>query len=348
MKNKKSIIYIIFFVIIISLTIVILKSKNQTASEITTPQEKSSYFLGTYINIKLYDKSSDDMFTDMFAIINDIEEKMSINIEESEVSKINKNAGKEPVKVSDETFEVIKRGEYYSNLSEGHFDITIGPLVQLWGIGSESAKVPSQKEIDEAVSKIDYTKILIDEKEQTVLLTEEGMVIDLGGIAKGYVADKIAEYLKSKNVNSAIINLGGNIFALGSKTTGENWGIGVQNPFDARGDYFAVLKVSNKSIVTSGVYERFLEVDGKTYHHILSPFNGYPVDNKLMSVTIIADNSIDADGLSTTLFILGKDKGMNLIESLDGVDAIFVNTDKRVFLSSGIENFQIINPEFKK
>ncbi|GAA0178139.1 FAD:protein FMN transferase [Clostridium sediminicola] len=348
MKNKKLVIFIIFFAIIISLTIVFFKVKPQATSEENTPKEKSNYFLGTYISIKLYDKSSDDMFTDMFNILNDIEEKMSINIEESEVSKINKNAGKSPVMVSHETFEVIKRGEYYSNLSEGNFDITIGPLVQLWGIGSESAKVPSQKEIDKATSKIDYTKILIDEEKQTIQLSEEGMVIDLGGIAKGYAADKIAEYLESKDVNSAIINLGGNIFALGNKTTGEKWGIGVQNPFDSRGDYFAILKVSNKSIVTSGVYERFLEVDGKTYHHILSPFTGYPVDNKLMSVTIIADNSIDADGLSTTLFTLGIDKGMNLIESLNGVDAIFVNSDKKVFISSGIDSLQITNPEFKK
>lgn len=347
MKNKRLIFYIIFFVIIISLAIIFIKAKNQTESELPLPQDRSAYFLGTYVNIKLYDKATDDMFIDMFSILDNIERKMSINVSDSEVSNINKKAGVEPVKVSDETFEVIKRGQHYSNLSSGHFDITIGSLVKLWGIGSESARVPSQTEISESIDKIDYTKIVLDEENRTIELLEEGMIIDLGGIAKGYAADKLSEYLTSKGVNSAMINLGGNIFAKGSKTTGENWGIGVQNPFDTRGDYFGVLKVTNKSIVTSGVYERFLEVNGTTYHHILNPFTGYPVDNNLMGVTIVADKSMDADGLSTSLFTLGIDEGMKLIQSLDGVEAIFINDEKEVYVSEGITNFEIVNDDFK-
>ena len=345
-KNKLIVTIFLFIIIIASLFYSIINKKNAT-STIEEPISKSGYFLDTLIDIKLYDNGTEEMIDEMFTILKDIEGKMSIHIIDSEVSTINSNSGVDAVKVSADTLAVIQRGEYYSKLSNGNFDITVGPLVSLWNIGSEGAKLPTQSEIDTALNLIDYTKVTIDETNSTVKLEDENMSIDLGGIAKGYAADKLAEYLTSKNVKSALISLGGNIFALGSKTNGEDWSIGIQNPFDTRGDYFAILKVSNKTIVTSGVYERFLEVDGEIYHHILSPFNGYPVDNNLMSVTIIADKSIDADGLSTTIFALGVDKGLELINSLDGVSAIFVTKDKEVYISSGVNNFSISNNEFK-
>ncbi|SHH82573.1 FAD:protein FMN transferase [Clostridium grantii] len=347
MKKNKLIVTIFLFIIIIASLFYSIINKKNAGSTIAEPISKSGYFLDTLIDIKLYDNGTEEMIDEMFTILKDIEGKMSIHIIDSEVSTINSNSGVDAVKVSPDTLAVIQRGEYYSKLSNGNFDITVGPLVSLWNIGSDEAKLPTQNEIDKALNLIDYTKVTIDEANSTVKLEDENMSIDLGGIAKGYAADKLAEYLTSKNVKSALISLGGNIFALGSKANGEDWSIGIQNPFDTRGDYFAILKVSNKTVVTSGVYERFLEVDGEIYHHILSPFNGYPVDNNLMSVTIIADKSIDADGLSTTIFALGVDKGLELINSLDGVSAIFVTKDKEVYISSGVDNFSISNNEFK-
>ncbi|MFD3158347.1 FAD:protein FMN transferase [Haloimpatiens sp. FM7330] len=312
------------------------------------PKDKSGFFLGTYVNIKIYNNTSDKIFDNVFNILKDIENKMSININTSEVSKINQNAGKESVTVSPETFAVIKKGQYYSNLSKGHFDISIGPLVKLWGIGSDHAKVPTPAEINQNKVKINYKNIVIDDKSKSVKLSNNGMMIDLGGIAKGYVADQIAQYLKSQDVKKAIINLGGNIFTLGSKPNGDSWNIGVQNPFKSRGEYIGILHVKDKSIVTSGVYERFLEKDGKRYHHILSPFTGYPVNNSLMSTTIISNKSIDGDALSTTAFSLGLADGMKLIESLDGIEAIFVNEKKEVYITSGLKNkFNLTNENFK-
>ena len=183
---------------------------------------------------------------------------MSLNIENSEVNKINEKAGIDYVKVSDETFNVIERGKYYSKISDENFDITVGPLVQLWGIGSDHAKLPSKEEIESAKSLINHDNILLNKSEKKIMLKEKGMKIDLGGIAKGYSADSVAEVLRQNNVEHAIINLGGNILTMGSKTNGEQWKIGIQNPDVERGEYIGIVGVEDKTVVTSGIYERFL------------------------------------------------------------------------------------------
>lgn len=310
---------------------------------------KTGFLLGTVVQIKLLESQPEKLFNEAFSIIQDIENKMSINIEDSEVSNINKTAGKSYVSVSPETYYVIEKGKYYSSLSNGRFDISIGPLVKLWGIGSENANVPSQNEINKAIGKINYKDILLNESDKSIMLAEEGMVIDLGGIAKGYAADVIADYLKSKNIDNAIVDLGGNVLTLGGKSKTEKWNIGVQDPFQQRSNYIGILSVRDKTIVTSGVYERYFIQDGIRYHHILDPFTGYPVENSLVSVTIVADSSIDADALSTTAFALGIEKGTELIEKIDGVDAIFVDKNKNVYITKGIkESFKIINDEFKE
>lgn len=181
------------------------------------------------------------------------------------------------------------------------------------------------------------------------MLANEDMIIDLGGIAKGYAADVIADYLKSKNIDNAIIDLGGNVLALGGNGKTDKWNIGIQNPFEPRNKHIGILSVRDKTVVTSGVYERYFIESGKRYHHILDPFTGYPVESPLMSVSIIADKSIDADGLSTTVFALGLEKGTELIESLDGIEAIFVDKDKNVYITKSLkESFRITNGEFNE
>ncbi len=349
-KAKKVIVFILSIIVIaIGAFSIINKYKELKDSENKLIKEKTGFLLGTVVQIKLLDPQPEKLFNEAFSLIQDIENKMSINIEDSEVIRINNNAGKSYVKVSPETYFVIEKGKYYSSLSNGSFDISIGPLVKLWGIGSENAKIPPQDEIDKALSKIDYNNILLNESDKSVMLAKEGMIIDLGGIAKGYAADVIAEFLKSKNVNNAIIDLGGNVLALGENGKTEKWNIGIQNPFEQRNKLIGILNVRDKTIVTSGVYERYFIENGKRYHHILNPFTGYPVENSLMSVSIVADKSIDADGLSTTVFALGLEKGSELVEKLDGIDAIFIDKNKNVYVTKGIKDaFKITNDEFSE
>lgn len=343
MSNKKWIFIVSIVVILLVAFGLIVKNKK----DISSPIKETNYLMGTIMNLTIYDNQDEDLTKNAFDVIRDVEGKMSLNIEDSEINKINNKAFAAPFVMSDETAFVMRKGYEYSDLSDGHFDITIGPLVDIWGIGSENARVPSDSEIDNAIAKVNYKDIGLMDK--TIKLNKEGMILDLGGIAKGYAADKVVEYLMSQNVSRAIIDLGGNIFALGEKEQGVDWSVGVQNPFDeTRGEYLGIVKVSNKSVVTSGVYERYLEANGKKYHHILDPYTGFPVDNELMSVTIVSDKSIDGDALSTGAFALGLDKGYSLIESLVGVDAIFVTKDKEVFVTDDLkDSFELKNTEFE-
>jgi len=315
---------------------------------ISIPTSKSNFHLGTVISIKIYDKVDESVFDKVFDRIVDIENKMSINIDESEVMNINSKAGLDYVEVSDDTFNVIEKGLHYGEISDGHFDITIGPIVKLWNIGSEDARVPSSEEITTRLPRVNYKNVLIDKEEKRVMLKDKDMIIDLGGIAKGYAADEVKKVLIDNGVKHAIINLGGNIYTLGTKPDKSDWKIGVQNPLESRGAYVGTVKATNKSIVTSGVYERFLEVDDKKYHHIINPFTGYPVENNLAGVSIISDKSIDGDGLSTTIFSLGIEKGKELVERLEGVDAVFVTKDKEIYITEGLKDkFDLVNTEFK-
>ena len=308
---------------------------------------KTNYIMGTVMNISIYDKVDEKIFEDSFDIIRNIEKKMSLNIDDSEINNLNNKGFNNFVEVSDQTLFVLEKSIEYSKLSNGYFDVTVGPLVELWGIGSDRARIPNSDEIKDSISKIDYQSVQIDGN--NVKLNKDNMVIDLGGIAKGYAADEVANFLKSKGVNRAIIDLGGNIYTVGSKEKNTPWTVGVQDPFnEKRGDFIGVVKAIDKSVVTSGVYERYLEQDGKKYHHILDPFTGYPVDNELMSVTIISDNSIDGDALSTAVFALGVQKGYELVKSIEGVEAIFITKDKDVYLTPYVkDSFEINSKDFK-
>lgn len=312
------------------------------------PISKSNFFMGTIVNITLYDKFNENILNKAFDKISEIESMLSLNIDSSEINKINEKAGIEAVKLSDHTFNLIESSLEYSKSSNGNFDISIGPLVKLWGIGSENAKVPKEDEILNTLDLVNYENIVLNKKDKSVFLKEKGMILDLGGIAKGYIADIISEFLISEGVTKAIIDLGGNIYALGEKDKGEKWTIGIQNPFENRGSPLGTLKVFNESVVTSGIYERYIEFDGKKYHHILDPKKGYPYDNNLASVTIVSSKSIDGDALSTSTFGMGLIDGLNLIESLPSIEAIFVTKDKEIYLSEGLKNnFQLLDKTFK-
>lgn len=257
---------------------------------------------------------------------------LSPSIETSEVSEINRAHGA-PVTVSDETAELLRLGIRYGELSGGKFDITIASASDLWNFrDNEKGELPDPEALKEAVSHIDYRCIEIDGN--TVTLTDPKAKIDLGGIAKGYIADRLKDYLKTEEVRHAMINLGGNVLTLGGRYDGSDFRIGIQKPFAESGTVLGTLSVSDSSVVSSGDYERYFETDGVTYHHILDPDTGYPVQNALDQVTIISDQSVDGDALSTTCYVLGLDDGMDLIQSLEGIEAVFVTKDGEVYLTS--------------
>lgn len=313
------------------------KTDSGKKTEITDPVKKSYYIFDTVVQVKVYDsRITDRHFDEIEQLLKTIDAEMSRTNDMSELHKINDNAGIKPVQVSEQTFYVIQKAYEYSKLTEGRFNLAIGPLVTLWNIGNEDAHVPDQSEIDKLIPLSQYNQVELNQDTREVFLKEKGMVMDLGGIAKGYSADVIAKYLTDNDFNSAIIDLGGNVLALGQKPGGRKWTIGIQDPDLTRGNPIGNLKVENQTIVTSGIYERFFEQDGKVYHHILDTETGYPVDNNLSSVTILTDSSIDADALSTSIFSMGLEKGLEFAEQLDQAEALFITKDKKVYITSGM------------
>jgi thiamine biosynthesis lipoprotein len=309
--------------------------------------EKSFYALGTIIYLKAFGNSAEKAIEEARERLMDIDNKMSAFKDYSEISKINKNAGILPRAVSKDTFFVIKKAVEYSELSEGTFDPTIRPLVSLWGIGTKHERIPEKSEIEEKLKLVNYRNIIINKNDCSIGLKKQNQCIDVGGIAKGFAADEVKNIFVKHGVKNALIDLGGNIFALGNKDDGTPWNVGIQHPFKPRGENVGAISAKNKSIVTSGNYERFFMEGGKTFHHIIDPRTGYPSESRVISATIISDKSIDGDGLSTGVYIMGIDKAIDLIESLKGIDAIFITEDKKIHVTSGIrEIFNLINKEF--
>jgi thiamine biosynthesis lipoprotein len=309
---------------------------------------RSEFVLGTVCTVNLYERGSPGVYQKIFDRLREIENLMSANLEDSDLGRINNAAGIAAVEVHADTIAVLKRAIHFAKLSGGAFDPTVGPLVGLWGIGTEAERIPAEEEIAALLPLINWKDIGIDEDALTVFLTQPGMRLDLGAIAKGYAADEAARIIDAAGIPRAIIDLGGNILVRGTRQDGRSWRVGIQNPAEGRGAYFGIAEVVNKTLVTSGVYERFFESGGRRYHHILSTRNGYPVDNSLLSVTIITNSSIDADALSTALFALGYEAGLALAESLDNTEAVFVFTDLSVHGTSGaFAHFTITDDAFK-
>ena len=308
--------------------------------------EDTRFILNTICSITVYseknkDKTSEELVDEAFDLCQTYEDTFSRTIEGSDIYNIN-NSGGAPVTVSDDTIEILETAKYFSELSDGAFDITTAPLSIRWDFEGENPSVPPDDEIQELLAKVDYTKIKIDGN--TVTLEAPVEAIDLGAIAKGYIADKLAEFLKYNGVTSAIISLGGNIYAIGENAEEKRpFNLGVQDPKSEDGSILGYLQLSDKSLVTSGDYQRYFMQDGRRYHHILDPKTGYPAESGLSSVTIISDSSVVGDALSTTCFVLGKDKGLELINSYDGVEAIFIDHDGNMYFSDGFGSDLVFN-----
>ncbi|MBU1486606.1 FAD:protein FMN transferase, partial [bacterium] len=283
--------------------------------------KQSRLLMGTVVEIKVVGKDqakAKEALNKAFGEIEKVNSLMSTYIEESEVSLLNREG---EAKVSKETLEVIEEALKISSLSQGAFDITVRPLINLWRRAGKEKKLPSREEIEGALSLAGFEGIEI--KEDVVSLKSAGMEIDLGGIAKGYAVDKAIEALKDAGIENALVNAGGDIYALGLRSSKKPWTIGIRHPRE-KNKILATVKVTNKAVTTSGDYERYFMLGGVRYSHIISPKTGYPVSEVPMSVSIIAQNCTLADALATACFVLGPDEGIKLIESLGQVEGMII------------------------
>lgn len=300
------------------------------------PLRKSDFLLNTFVTITLYDQEEEPLLEESVKLCREYEQILSRTIEGSEIYALNhREAGVREMEVSSSTAELIREGLAFSEVSDGAFDVTIEPLSSLWNFSGGEKKVPEKEAILEAAGKVDYRKVSVEGN--TVRFADDDTAVELGAIAKGYIADQVKDYLESRGVESGLIDLGGNILCIGSRPDGTPFKIGLQKPYFDRKETIAVLNITDQSVVTSGVYERCFEQDGVNYHHLLDPKTGYPYDNGLLSVTIVSDRSVDGDGLSTTCFSLGLEKGMELVDSLADVYGYFITEDYEVHYSRGAE-----------
>lgn len=305
--------------------------------------ESSDYIFNTKIYMKIaIDLEDEKMILEKASnYMRNLEKKLNFYDENSEISLINRNSGIRFVKISEDTFNVIKNAKFCSELTNGAFDATIAPLVKKWSINSSSPKVLSIEEVNTVKSLVDYKDILLCEDSKSVMLARKDQEIDLGGIAKGYIADKIIELYKENGIKSGIINLGGNVKVLGKKSDDLMWNIGIIKPEKHANENIAVVSVEDMSVVTSGAYERAFSYNGKMYHHIINPITGYPAETDLKSITVICKDSVHADALSTSLFIMGKYKAYEFMKSKQ-ISGIMVTDDDKIIITKDLlKNFKL-------
>ncbi|MCI6140193.1 MAG: FAD:protein FMN transferase [Clostridiaceae bacterium] len=302
------------------------------------PVRRSSFLLNTFVTVTLYEYSDETALDGCIQLCADYEKLLSKTMESSEIYKMNHRAkGERTFTVSDKTAQVLAKGLEYCRLSDGAFDITIEPLSSLWDFTAQEPQIPSQADIDGNIQKVGYKNVILEGN--TVTFLNDETAIDLGAIAKGFIADEMKTYLEERGVTSALINLGGNLLCIGGEPGGAPFKVGIQKPYASYADTAASLKVRDLSVVSSGVYERHFIKDGVNYHHILDPRTGYPYANGLTQVSIISEKSVDGDGLSTACFALGLEKGKRLIESMDNTYGIFITEDGKLHFTEGAESF---------
>lgn len=319
--------------VLLLLPLLLLSGCQREAPTVT----RTSFMLDTVINITLYDWKDEQTLNLAMEEISRLEALLSVEKEGSDLDRLYKAAGKEWVAISPECEEVLRLSKDIWAKSEGHFDVTVGPLIDLWSIRDGQGHYPTEEERKEAISHISSDQLLVEQGR--AYLKEPGMKANLGAIAKGYIADKVKEVLVNAGVKHAIIDLGRNLVIIGGKPDGSPFQIGVQSPFEEQGEILKAVAVSDRSVVTAGINERFFEYQGKRYHHILDPFTGFPADTGVASVTIISDSSAMGDALSTTCLLLGAEKGMALVESMQGIEALFVLVDGQMRMSSGFSAY---------
>lgn len=300
------------------------------------PQPKSlqrtDYLLDTVVTLTLYDATEADLDA-AFKEIRRLGDLLDAYDPFSDLGWMQASAGLKPVTVSAETMELLRFAKEMYEKTGGYLDVTVGPLIDLWGIRN-GGHYPTNDELSAALGLLGMGNLILDEAAGTAYLTRPGMRLDLGALAKGYIADKVKALLLERGVTSGVIDLGRNILLMGEKPGGAAFSIGVQSPTNA-GDLLRVLALKDKSLVTSGTYERYFEHEGQRYHHVLDPFTGFPADQGLSAVTVLSDSSLWGDALSTACLLLGVEEGTKLIDSIPDAEALFVRTDGTVVTTAG-------------
>ena len=294
------------------------------------------FYLDTVITLSAYTENG-QILKDALVECGRYESLLSRTVEGSDVWRINHAEGK-PVEVSEDTAAILRYAKKIGDLSHGAFDVTIAPVSTMWNFTSEEHELPDADGIARAAELVDYTRMELNGNTVTL---PAGMMIDLGGIAKGYIADRIKAYLEKRGVKHAICSFGGNIVAIGVKPDGSAWKVGIQDIDRPTGEHMLVAINQGGSTVTSGIYERGFDLDGVRYHHLLSSETGWPVQNELASVTIFSESSMEGDALSTAAFVLGTEEGLELINSMEGIEAVFIARDRQVTYSAGAEAFMV-------
>lgn len=291
------------------------------------------FAMDTVMEVTVY--GDDDLIADTEALIRDLEDRLSVTRPGSEIYALNETGG---AALSEETETLLRRALEICALTGGALDITVYPVVRAWGFTTGAYRVPGEDELEALLEKVDYTKI-------SGLTLPEGFLVDLGAVAKGFASDRVAALWRERGVESGLMNLGGNVYALGAKPGGDPWRIGLRDPFSESS--LAVLEVTDRAVVTSGGYERYFEEDGVRWHHIIDPATGYPARSGLASVTVVGAEGALCDGLSTAFFVMGLDRASALWQTLEGVEAVFVTEGREIYITEGLEeNFQPIN-DFK-
>lgn len=328
MKHRRYLIYVLILLAIGGLVVgAILVKRPQSVSV-----SKSKFIMDTVVEIRATGLDPEAAIDAAFLEMERVELVFSRHLKDSIVTKINQQAG-QWVTVTEEVLALLGKALHYSALSSGAFDITIGRLVDLWGFGTGANQVPNEMELRQALGSIGYRGVEVDANAKRVMIPA-GAKIDLGGIAKGYAVDQAQKVLEAAGIKSGMIYAGGDITTIGAKPDGSTWRVGVQHPRDSA-KLIAVVELENKTIVSSGDYERYFIDNGIRYHHIINPHTGYPTQG-VISVTVYGPEAADADALSTAVFVLGMERGCELIESLPGYEAIIVDQSGNIWVSSGL------------
>ncbi len=307
-------------------------------------EEIQLFAMDTFMDLKASGENGREALLKAEKEINHLERLFSTTLEQSEVFQINQNAGQTAVSVSDDTLHLMQKAKEYYTLTDGAFDITIAPVVKAWGFTEEVKKVPSEEELQQKLQLVSNDKLRIENN--TILLEQKNMAVDLGGIAKGYTSDKVNEILKQEGITSAVLYLGGNVSVIGRKEDNTKWRVAIQDPLEEE-KFAGILNIEDCSIITSGVYQRFFEQNGKKYHHIIDSRTGKPAETGLLSVTIVSKNGTMADALSTSFMVMGVEKSSDLWKKSNDFGAIFITNKKEIYITQDIADaFELEQSEY--
>jgi len=303
------------------------------AADKETEASKDLFAMDTYMTLTAYGEHAQEAVDKAAERVEALDALLSTGNENSEIYQLNQNG---EATLSEEGGYLVERALELYKKTEGAFDIAIYPVMQAWGFPTQDYHVPDDDTLKEKLALADASKVNYDKDTRKIFFDQDGMEIDLGGIAKGYTSSQIMQIYQDCGVTSGLVNLGGNVQALGCKTDGSKWRVAIQSPDDTE-EYLGILEIEDQAVITSGGYERYFEEDGVTYHHIIDPATGYPADSGLISVTIVSDDGTLADGLSTSLFIMGEEKAAQFWrENSDEFEAIMETSDGELYVTEGI------------